>query len=240
MWTAIITISDSAAVGAIVVILVVAAIAAMVWASASIGSGVYVKALCRARTDRKVVALTFDDGPDPELTPRILDTLARHDAKATFFIVGEKASAHPEIVKRIVDEGHLVGNHTYGHSSRFPMLNSRQMREELQRCDAVIEKITGYKPTLFRPPFGVTNPPLARAVCASGYTVAGWSIRSLDTVSRWTRTKIFGRVRRRLRPGTVILLHDDRKDGDTLLEMILNHMESNGYKVERFDKLFGL
>ncbi len=205
-----------------------------------IGSGVYVKALCRARTVRKVVALTFDDGPHPERTPKILDLLKKHDVRAAFFVTGKNAEKHPELIKRMVSEGHLVGNHTYSHSSRFPWMKEEKMREEIHWCDVAITRITGMHPTLFRPPFGVSNPTLARAVVPWHYTVAGWSVRSLDTVSRWPRAKVFERVRRRLRPGSVVLLHDDREGGDILLEMILDHLERNGYKVERFDKLFGL
>jgi peptidoglycan/xylan/chitin deacetylase (PgdA/CDA1 family) len=216
----------------------------LAWASADIGSGVYVKALCRARTGRRAVALTFDDGPHPERTPRILDILKKHGVQATFFVIGKRAAAHPEIVRRIVAEGHLVGNHTFRHSPRFPLGGSssmaREIAREIERCDEALEKITGARPKLFRPPFGVTNPNIARALRRSKHTVAGWSIRSLDTVARRPREKVLERVSLRLHPGAVILLHDDREGGDRLLEMILNHLERNDYKVERFDKLFGL
>jgi peptidoglycan/xylan/chitin deacetylase (PgdA/CDA1 family) len=215
----------------------------LAWASADVGSGVYVKALCRARTGRRAVALTFDDGPHPERTPAILDTLKRHGVQATFFVTGERAAAHPEIIRRIVAEGHLVGNHTFSHSPRFPLGGSSKMApeiaREIERCDEALEKIVGTRPALFRPPFGVTTPNIARALRRHPHTVAGWSIRSLDTVSRWPREKVFERVRRCLRPGAVVLLHDDREGGDRLLEMILNHLERGDWRVERFDKLFG-
>jgi peptidoglycan/xylan/chitin deacetylase (PgdA/CDA1 family) len=118
-------------------------------------------------------------------------------------------------------------------------MGRKKMEEEIRRCDVALEKITGVRPALFRPPFGVTNPALARAV-GKRYGVAGWDVRSLDTISSRPRTKVFERVRRRIRTGSVVLLHDDRAEGDVLLEMILNHLEQNDYKVERFDKLFGL
>jgi peptidoglycan/xylan/chitin deacetylase (PgdA/CDA1 family) len=212
---------------------------AAVWASADVGSGVWVRALCRAGGARRAVALTFDDGPHPELTPRVLDLLRRHGAQATFFVVGKNAEAHPDLVRRMVAEGHTVGNHTYAHSPRFPLMGAARMREDMERCDAVMEEITGSRPALFRPPLGVTNPTLARAL-GKGRMVAGWSVRSLDTVARWSREMVFKRVRRRLRPGAVVLLHDDREGAPELLEMILNHLERDGYVVERFDKLFGL
>jgi peptidoglycan/xylan/chitin deacetylase (PgdA/CDA1 family) len=212
----------------------------VVWASFKVDSGLYVRMLCRAKTIRRVVALTFDDGPHPERTPKILDTLKKHGVQATFFVIGEKAEVHPEIIKRIIAEGHLIGNHTYSHSNRFPWMAGSRMKEDIHWCDVVLEKITGSRPAMFRPPFGVTNPQLAKALRWDLRTLAGWDIRSLDTISRWPRERVFERVRRRLRPGSVVLLHDDRDGGDALLEMILNHLEQNGWQVERFDKLFGL
>jgi peptidoglycan/xylan/chitin deacetylase (PgdA/CDA1 family) len=220
-------------------VVVATALGVIAWASFSIGAGVWVGAWCRACTTRKVVALTFDDGPHPDGTPKVLDVLAKHGVKAAFFVTGERAGAHPEIVRRMAEDGHLVGNHTYSHSGRFPFLGRRKMREEMLRCDEVVEKATGTRPTLFRPPFGVTNPPLAKVVREGGYTVAGWSVRSLDTIARWPREKVLDRIRCRMQPGSVVLLHDDRPQSDALLEMILTHLEKTGYEVERFDKLFG-
>jgi peptidoglycan/xylan/chitin deacetylase (PgdA/CDA1 family) len=223
----------------VIAIIAVALVGVAVWASADVGSGVWVRTLCRARRRDRVVALTFDDGPHPDRTPVILDILARHGAEAAFFVIGERAVAHPGIVQRMVDEGHAVGNHTFGHRACFPLAGAGSMRRDIEECSAVITRITGRRPQLFRPPFGVTNPSLARAL-GGGYTVAGWSVRSLDTVSRWSRERVFRRVRRRLRPGAVVLLHDDREGGDRLLEMILTHIESAGYRVERFDKMFNM
>lgn len=239
-WAVIITVAGGSAVWIAAGALVAIAVGFAVWASACVGSGVWVRALCRVRTVRRAVALTFDDGPHPVYTPAVLDVLARHGVRATFFVIGEKAEAHPEIVRRMVAEGHLVGNHTYNHSGRFPLMARARMEDEIGRCDEAIERITGRRPTLFRPPFGVTNPTLARALRRYGHTVAGWDVRSLDTVSRRSRERIFERVRRRLRSGSAVLLHDDRAGSDALVEMILNHLEHNGWKVERFDKLFGL
>ena len=223
-----------------IVIVVLLVAGNLFWASVRVDSGLYVRMLCRAKTIHKVVALTFDDGPHPEQTPKVLDILKTHGAKATFFVVGKNAEAHPAIIRRIVTEGHLIGNHTYSHSNRFPWMAESAMQEEIHWCDVALEKITGRRPTLFRPPFGVSNPSLAKALRWDFRTIVGWDIRSLDTIERWSRERVFERVRRRLRPGSVVLLHDDRAGSDTLVEMILNHLEQNGYRVERFDKLFGL
>ncbi|MDR1671680.1 MAG: polysaccharide deacetylase family protein [Alistipes sp.] len=229
-------------------VVITALVAFAVWASTDIGSGVWVKTLFYADTDRREIALTFDDGPHPEHTPLVLDVLSRHGSKATFFVTGERAAAHPEIVRRIADEGHAIGNHTQHHSSWFPLKSARAMAREIEECDEVIEKITGTRPEMFRPPFGVTNPSLARALKlvnkareARGeapHTVAGWNIRSLDTISQWSRGKVFERICRRLRLGSVVLLHDDRPGSEMLLAGLLIYLDEVGCKVERFDKLF--
>lgn len=225
---------------AIIIFGVVLLLFALFYASYSIRAGVYVKAYCRKRTARAIVALSFDDGPHPQYTPKILDILKRYNVKAAFFVVGKNGEQYPEIVKRMVDEGHIVGNHTYSHSSRFPLMMMSKMVEELQQCDSVLEDITGLRPMLFRPPYGVTNPMVAKAVLRRGYKVVGWDVRSLDTMENWSRTKVFERVRRRLRKGSVVLLHDNRAEGDELLEMILKHFGKIGFEVERVDNLLGL
>lgn len=219
-------------IAAIILLLVGSA----VYASASIRSGVYVRALCRKRTDRRAVALTFDDGVDGEWTPRVLDMLQRHGVEATFFLIGERAERHPDLVQRMVNEGHLVGNHSYRHGGCFPLLSRRKMVEELRRTDEVLSGSTGRPVTLFRPPFGVTNPTVAWVVKKFGYRTVGWSIRSLDTMGRPSR--VVRRIARRLKPGAVILLHDDRPDSDRLLEMVLKRIGRERYTVERLDKLF--
>lgn len=208
-----------------------------VYASASIRSGVYIRALCWKRTDRRVVALTFDDGVDPVQTPRVLDVLRRHGVQSAFFLIGERAERHPELVRRMVQEGHLVGNHSYRHGGCFPLLGVRKMEAELRRTDEVLSGITGQPVTLFRPPFGVTNPTVARAVKKFGYRTVGWSVRSLDTMGRSSEW-VVRRIARRLKPGAVILLHDDRPGSDRLLELVLEQIEREKYTVERLDRLF--
>ena len=208
-----------------------------VYASASIRAGVYVKALCRKRTDRRVVALTFDDGVDEVWTPRVLDVLRKQDVQAVFFLIGERARQHPDLVRRMVREGHLVGNHSYRHAGYFPLLSSRKMEEELRRTDEVLSEITGCPVRLFRPPFGVTNPTVAGVETKFGYRTVGWNIRSLDTMGR-SLEWVVRRVGRRLKPGSVILLHDDRPHSDRLLEMVLERIKEEHYTIERLDRLF--
>lgn len=206
------------------------------YASYSIGSGIYVKAFCRKKTTEKIVALTFDDGPDPQYTPQVLDVLKKHHVQAAFFCIGQKAEMHPEIVQRIQAEGHLVGNHSYEHSNCFPLLPSKKMQDDLGHAQEILQQITGVPMLFFRPPFGVTNPTIAKAVRRLNYTTIGWSIRSLDT-RKAAPHKMLRRITRRLSPGAVILLHDRMPDCPALLQNLLEYLHENNYKVIRVDKL---
>lgn len=221
----------------IVIIVVVVIISAlMVWASADIGSRVYLKSVCRYNTDERVVALTFDDGPHATMTPRVLDVLKRYDVPATFFLIGENVDRHPEIVKRIVSEGHIVGNHTYSHRGTFPLASVSDVRVELQRCYEAIQRAVGKSPKLFRPPFGVTNPMIGSAVKAKQLNSIGWSIRSLDTISSRSREEVCERIVKRLHPGAIILLHDRCDDADVLLQQLIPQIIDKGYRIVSLQK----
>ncbi len=213
-------------------------IAFFVWASADIGSGVYLKTLCRKHTDKPFVALTFDDGPDAVMTPRVLDTLNRYGVKATFFLVGEKVRKYPDLVRRMVNEGHIIGNHTYTHSVMFPLSSRQSVQKEIAETQRAVEDIAGIKMRLFRPPFGVTNPVIGAAVRDCGLQAIGWSVRSLDTFERRGRMDVCNRIKRKLHNGAVILLHDRCKDADVLLAHVLDEIKACNRQVVMLDKLF--
>lgn len=221
----------------VIVILLLGVLAALVWASADIGSGVYLKALCRAESADKVVALTFDDGPDADSTPRVLDLLKRYDVRATFFVVGEQARQNPELIHRMVAEGHTVAGHSYYHLPQSTLWSSQRYTEELFRCNDVVARLTGLRMRLYRPPFGVTNPPIARAVKNLGLIPVGWSVRSLDTVTKDT-DRVVDRVMRGLRGGDVILLHDRLENSEELLEKLLTALWIQHYTTATVDELF--
>ena len=224
----------------LIISLAIATAAGAVWASASIHSPFYLRSLCRRSEAGAVVALTFDDGPDPVRTPELLEVLARHDVKATFFLTGKQVAANPELVRRIVAEGHVVGNHTYSHSGWFPLLNLRNTVRELDDASRAIEEVTALRPRLFRPPFGVTNPTIARAVKELRLLPIGWSIRSFDTVSRTPRAKVLARMMRRLHAGAVILLHDRCPGSAALTEALLGELRRRWIRTTTFDKLFNV
>jgi len=175
---------------------------------------VFVDAVVRGPRGARGVVLTFDDGPHPTWTPRVLETLARHGAKATFFLVGRKAARHPEVVKAIVDAGHAVGLHSWGHDRLLALRREKAVREDLRRGVAALERVTGKRPTLFRPPIGLTNPIIARVVDALDLTVVGWSIRGHDGLPRARAEDVVARVRRDLRDGAIVMLHDSPETGD--------------------------
>jgi len=150
------------------------------------------------------IALTYDDGPDPLATPALLDLLKAHDAKATFFIVGENARAHPALVQRCHAEGHTIANHSHRHGNWTNCHFGGWMRAEIGECQRAIEEAIGEAPRHYRPPFGLMNPYVEPAARAHGLEVVGWSIRSLDTV----RPGAAERVVQRLAPGAIVLLHD--------------------------------
>jgi peptidoglycan-N-acetylglucosamine deacetylase len=175
---------------------------------------VFVDAVVRGPRGARGVALTFDDGPDPQWTPRILDLLAKHGATATFFVVGRKAEEHPEVVRSILEKGHAVGLHGYGHDRLIALRSERKVREELERGLAVVEQATGQRPSLYRPPSGHTNPAMARVVDALGLVVVGWTVGGGDGTARARPDDVAARVRRDLRDGVIVLLHDAPEKGD--------------------------
>ena len=221
----------------VIIILAIALTLFLVWASADVGSNVYLKSVCKGAVKDKVVTLTFDDGPDELMTPKVLDVLKRYDIKAVFFLIGEKVDKNPDIVRRIVEEGHIVANHTYSHSGLFPLSGKGKVMQELQKCGESIKNAIGRYPLLFRPPFGVTNPIIGRAVNAQGLKTIGWSIRSLDTVDGKTRAEILRKVEAKLRPGAIILLHDRCAKSDELLESIIESALNRNYSFIPLDKM---
>lgn len=201
----------------------------LVYASYYIGSGVYVKAICKP--DTPGVVLTFDDGVDEIQTPKVLDVLKKYDAKAIFFIIGEKAEKHPHLVQRIVAEGHKIGIHSYTHKPIFPILAYDNMHKEVWDTKEILEKITGEIVDLFRPPFGVTNPNVGKVVEELNLKTIGWNIRSLDTNMSQDRLQVAERVSQKLTGRDIILLHDDRQGSEILLEALLKNIEKSGHKV---------
>jgi polysaccharide deacetylase family sporulation protein PdaB len=159
-------------------------------------------------TVEKVIALTFDDGPDPVYTPQILDLLKKHHAKATFFVIGQRVKNYPEIARRIVEEGHEIGNHTYNHANLM-RLRPEQIRLQIENTSRVIYDVTGKYSELFRPPGGYYNETIVNSVRETGHLTVMWSWHQ-DTRD-WSNpgtAKIVNKVLNNARGGDIVIMHD--------------------------------
>ncbi|HWM86052.1 MAG TPA: polysaccharide deacetylase family protein [Kofleriaceae bacterium] len=168
----------------------------------------FVPVVHRAETSRRVVALTFDDGPDPIVTARVLDILAAHGARATFFVLGERAALYPDLIRRIHAEGHTIGTHTQHHRMRFHFGSRDYVGREIEDAIGVVSGILSRRPSLFRPPHGVRSPCFAQGWLATSQpTCVTWSARGLDTRPT-SADAVVARVEKHLGPGAIIALHD--------------------------------
>jgi peptidoglycan-N-acetylglucosamine deacetylase len=211
-----------------------------------IGLGVVVPGLrmfgpfvCRGSRARPCVALTFDDGPDPRSTPQLLELLHHRRVEAAFFCVGRRVAENPALAGQMFREGHLLENHSYSHSNTTNFFSVDRLRGELEQTQSVIRQATGAAPRYFRPPMGLSNPRVFRAANAVGLIVTGWTARGLDTITA-NPNRIVRRIKRRLRPGAIILLHDGNIPADRLLatvKTLLDTLHSLGYEVVRLDRL---
>lgn len=181
----------------------------------------------RGRPAKKVV-LTFDDGPT-EFTPLFLDLLNKYQAKAVFFCIGKQIEQYPEILKRIKEEGHIIGNHTYTHTSKNCFASTTTFLEEITKTDEILRKFQ-IETTYFRPPYGITNPHIAKAIKKCGKKVIGWDIRSLDTIIK-EETRLQSRVLSKLTNGNIILMHDTSERTYHLLEQVLKYLKENNFQA---------
>jgi peptidoglycan/xylan/chitin deacetylase (PgdA/CDA1 family) len=195
--------------------------------------------ICRGSRSRPHVALTFDDGPDPRSTPRLLEILREANVRAAFFCIGKNIEAHPELAAQIAREGHLLENHTYSHSYCTNLFSSARLHLELERTQSLIQKNSGATPKYFRPPVGLSNPRIFRVARALQMQVIGWSIRSLDTVIADPR-RVLARITARLEPGAIILLHDGNipvARVEATVKTLLDTLRTLDYEVVRLDEI---
>lgn len=160
-----------------------------------------------AAVARREIALTFDDGPDPAVTPRVLDLLDRHGAKASFFCIGERATQHPELVREIVRRGHSVENHSQRHAITFSFSGVSAFRREIEAAQTALADITGRVPQFFRAPAGLRNPLLDPVLARTGLTLVSWSRRGYDAV-HGNGESVLERMTRCLAAGDILVLHD--------------------------------
>lgn len=217
-------------------LLIVAFLSIEFYGAYFVHSNFHIRAICKAATSEKVIALTFDDGPMQERTDVILNLLDKFNVKATFFCIGSRIKGNEEVLNSIHKRGHLIGNHSYSHSNLFDLKNTSQMIDDLKKGNNEIKRVIGQEPLFFRPPYGVTTPSLARASKRLKLEVIGWNVRSLDTTIK-NRQGLVERVTRRIQPGSILLFHDTVNGLEFALEDILTYLSQNGYKVVELDKL---
>ena len=182
---------------------------------------------------QNVIALTFDDVPDPRYTPQLLDILQKYHVKATFFVVGSRAEKHPDLVKRMIREGHVIGNHSYNHP-QFVKLQMNEFRTQIIRTENIIQTLAGYKPRMIRPPYGEISEQQLKWVKGQGYKLINWNVDSLD----WrglTKSQVRNNILSHAGKGAIILQHGGGGRGSNLrgtiqaLPEVITIMRKRGY-----------
>lgn len=188
----------------------------------------------RSRVEgERSVALTFDDGPDPVDTPKLLDLLREKNVKATFFVVGNRADQHPEVVRRAWAEGHLIANHTWSHRYLFCFLTPSRLRAEIERGTESVRRICGFRPRLFRSPVGLRHPLLGPYLKDAGLEYISWTIRTRDTFAKDSGV-LTQRILKEAAGGDIILLHDHLPGGTAVmleaLPRIIDELRQRGFE----------
>jgi peptidoglycan/xylan/chitin deacetylase (PgdA/CDA1 family) len=223
---------------AAVITVVVATVGFFVYTIAHPRSRFFVPVVSRLATAEPIVALTFDDGPDPDVTPRVLDALRARGVHATFFVLGERAARHPALIERMQREGHTVGTHTQHHRIGFHFGSPAHIRREIEAAIAVVGGILHTRPVLFRPPQGLRTPLFASGWRhLHGLTCVTWSVRGFDSRPT-TAQAITRRIVPKLAPGAIVTLHDgtglgggrDREPTLRALDDILTTCEARGLR----------
>lgn len=194
-------------------------ILALTYGVVNIRADFYLKSI-QTLKNKDQILLTFDDGPHPIYTPLILDLLDQYEAKAIFFVIGEHAEKTPLLLQEIKARGHRIGNHSWSHDPYFDFFSVNRMVDEIKRTNEVIEKITGEKPLYFRPPFGITNPRIAKLLHKTGMKSVSWSYRSYDTKSR-SNERIIAEIQEKIDGGEILLFHDPISRTFVILKEIL-------------------
>src|SRR5438094_8616713 len=189
--------------------------------------------------DGPYIAMTFDDGPSATLTPKLLDLLAAHHIKATFFVIGENVAEHPEIVARAAQEGHEIANHSWSHPN-FGKMSDENVRRQLWRIDDAIKNATGKRPTLLRPPYGSITAREKRWIHDEfGYQIILWDVDPND----WKRpgpAVVRNRILQETRPGSIVLSHDIHPGTIEAMPSTLDALEAKGFKFVTVSELIGM
>lgn len=196
-----------------------------------------------SRTEKKV-ALTFDDGPDSVYTPQILDILKQHNVKGTFFLIGNRAKLLPDVVKRMVQEGNIIGNHTMTHPD-IMKLNEEETKQNILQGEAQLASLTGYKTALFRSPYGSLDSPKVKLIANLNYRIIAWNVDSLDWKSL-SAEQVKYNILENVKEGSIILQHSAGGTGENLsgtvgaLGDIITTLQKEGYKFVTVPELLNI
>jgi len=204
---------------------------------AELAKGIRHHKFLRGDPAKKEIALTFDDGPHPAYTPKILSVLKKYDVKATFFLVGEMAAQYPELVKAQFAAGHNIGNHTFHHVN-LTKIPDEEVAVEIKACGEVLKNITGDAPHLFRPPGGDYDKEVAEVAEALGYTMVLWTDNPGDYESPGSKV-IETRILDKISNGGIILIHDGVQQTVDRLPQILEYLMGKGYRFVTIDEMMG-
>jgi len=206
--------------------------------------GFFLPVISRGGGEGKTVALTFDDGPDPDVTPRLLDLLQQYGLPAAFFVAGQKAERHPGLVREILLRGHEIGNHSYHHDPLLMLRSRARLADEIVRTQTVLAGF-GVRPRLFRPPVGITNPRLPGVLEEMRMECVTFNCRACDFGNRRIGG-LAGTILRKVRPGAIVLLHDVSPPGGSGIaewfaevEELIRGLKAGGYDIVSLSRLIG-
>ncbi len=189
------------------------------------------------------IALTFDDGPDPQSTRAVLDRLEGRGHRGTFFIIGERAERHPELVAELALRGHGIGNHSFDHANATPFRTVGRLAGELLRVNDLVERVAQIRPRWFRPPVGLLSPRVVAAAERARLELVGWSVRARDGVAHPSVDAAVQRLSRGLRPGAIVLLHDAPAQRAAtvlaILDRLFDELDARGLRSVTLDDLLG-
>lgn len=204
----------------------------------------YGRVICRAPRGTGKMALTFDDGPHPVTTRQVLAALAASRHRATFFVLGEKAERHPDVIREIRDAGHTLAIHGYVHDRLHPLRGAKRITQELVRARDVVERVSGFRATWFRPPVGQTSPTSVVGVRRAGLELMGWSGRGYDGVASRSPEQVLRSALKCVGEGEVLVLHDASERDDfvpaslPILPQLLAELDARGLTSVGVDGLF--
>lgn len=182
------------------------------------------------------LSLTFDDGPNPDFTEKVLKILDKKNVKASFFIIGKNIVGNESLLQKIYDKGHIIGNHSMNHTYWFNSLPGNKIAKEIIETESKIAAIIGKKPNFYRTPFGLTSPNVAKGIKKAKVLSIGWNFRSFDTMAKDEKT-LLDKLIKNAKRSSIVLLHDNNKFTLAVLEAFIDYCFTNGIKIVSLDKM---